>query len=201
MPQNTNLFQSQQAPRFQLAPNQVASPAQTTSPLHSSLQLIPETIQRQIMQQNAALLFASNNAFLQQQQQQHQLQQQQSNSLSPSGFINIASRRNNQQQKSPSLGGVSPVMPQLHHIGGCPTPGVVGKSGPATPPILSNFQLPNRTSQASNKVRAPISHVPSSTQRNLPQLSSLGQAQSVYHHGKQAKTPSSATQRFPSQVT
>lgn len=207
MPQNANLFPSQQAPRFQLGTNQVTSPGHGTSP---HLQLLPETLQRQIMQQNAALLFANNNAFLQQQQQQQQLQQlqQQSNSLSPGGFVNLASMRTNQQQKSPSLGGVSPVMPQLHHVGGSSAPGSLAKSGQATPPMLSNFQLPNRTSQASNKVRAPVSHIPSSAQRNLPHLSSLGQAQSisalnqsVYHHGKQANTPSSATPRFPSQVT
>lgn len=203
MPQNANLFPSQQAPRFQLATNQVTSPAGTTSPLHPGLQLIPETIQRQIMQQNAALLFASNNAFL----QQHQLQQQ-SNSLPPGGFINLASMRTGQQQKSPSLGGVAPGLPQLHHVGGSTGPGNLGKSGQVTPPMLSNFQLPNRASQPNNKVRAPISHIPSTTQRSLPQLSSLGQAQSipglnqsVYHHGKQVNTPSSATQRFPSQVT
>ena len=202
MPQNANLFQSQQTPRFQLATNQVTSPASTTSPLHPSLQLIPETIQRQIMQQNAALLFASNNAFL----QQHQLQQQ-SNTLPPGGFINLASMRTGQQQKSPSLGGVAPGLPHLHHVGGSTGPGSLGNSGQVTPPTLSNFQLPNRASQPNNKVRAPISHIPSTTQRSLPQLSSLGQAQSipalnqsVYLHGKQV-TPSSATQRFPSQVT
>ena len=202
MPQNTNLFQPHQHQRI-LTTNQVSSPPGATPPLHPSLQLLPEHLQRQFLQQqqNAALLLASNPALL----QQHQLQQQ-SNSLSPGGFINLAAmNRTGQQQKSPSVGGVPPSMPQLHQVGGVTGPGSLTKSGHLPPPIL---QLSSRTSQASNKVRAPISHIPSTAQRNLPQLSSLGQAQnipalnqSLYHHGKQANPPSSATQRFPSQVT
>ena len=194
MPQNTNLFQPRQYQQIQLATNQVSPPPGTTPPLHPSLQLSSEQLQRQFLQQqqNAAILL------------RHQLQQQ-SNSLPPSGFINLAAiGRTGQQQKSPS-GGVPPSMPQLHQVGGATGPGSLGKGSHTPPPI---FQLQNRTSQASNKVRAPISHIPSTAQRNLPPLSSLGQAQSIpalnqslYHHGKQATPPSSATQRFPSQVT
>lgn len=167
----------------------MTSPAGPTPPLRPNLQLLPDALQRQLMQQNAALLLASNPALLQQQQQQG------------SGFINLANMAlSNQQQKSSSLTSTPPGIPQLHHMGG-------STGGVGSQPILSNFQLPNRTSQTSSKVRAPISHIPSTAQRSLPQLSSLGQAQSIptsnqslYHRGMQA-TPTGATQRFPSQVT
>ena len=175
------------------------------------------------MQQNPAFLFA-NHALLQQRQEfAHQLLQQQSmqnspvNSLSPGGFFNIAANVNRSvstgSQKSPSMGGLS-RLPQVSGSGGTG----LGKTGHLTNPILSSFQIPgtnltsSRTSQASSKVRAPISHIPSnsqSMQRVMPNLTSLGQAQNIpalnqsqyHHHSKQSTTPSSAAaaQRFSSQ--
>lgn len=219
MTHNPNLFTNQQHQRFQLAtPPVTSSQVGATTQLHlpgSSL-LSPEQLQRRVMQQNPAFLFA-NHALLQQQQQLLQQQSMQNspvNSLSTGGFFNLAATVNRNvsagSQKSPSMGGLSRLQP----VAGSGGTGI-GKTGHLTNPILSGFQIPgtnltsSRTSQASSKVRAPISHIPSNSQRAMPGLTSLGQAQNIpalnqsqyLHHSKQSTTPSSAAtaQRFSSQ--